>query len=160
MNSEHNFGDFRQNFDKNPMATIRMIRSRPDRILPPWSEEEKAAVRAFAVDVKRSLERDFDESLACEVSCVYLLDDPDRLDLLTLARACASAEAVPPPARRLTAGGLGVELTARSADEGRASQGCKIRFGRNRIIRIVAIEILSEFYQKSARILWEFVRNL
>ena len=36
MNSAHNFDDFRQNFNKIPMAMIRMIRSRPGRILQPW----------------------------------------------------------------------------------------------------------------------------
>ena len=39
------------------------------------------------------------------------------------------------------------------------TQGCKIRSGRDRIIRIIAIEILSEFCQKSSILCSELFRN-
>ena len=46
-----------------------------------------------------------------------------------------------------------VELEAEAVEEGSASgdQGCKIRSGRDRIIRIIAIGIWSEFCQKSSK---------
>jgi hypothetical protein len=82
------------------------------------SASEEFAVRAFARDAAEALEAAVldTEGVDAQVTCLYRLDDPTRVDLLTLGQACAVPRRAQ-AARRLSDGGLGVLLSLASPVE-------------------------------------------
>ena len=67
--------------------------------------------------------------------------------------------------RRVHQDGAGIALPSHAPAEGpgfpgcRGPQGCKIRSGRDRIIRIIAIEIRSKLCRKSSKLCSAIIRN-
>ena len=126
---------------------IRMIRSRLDRILHPCRQvlAEIAARRASAAELAQRRYCELREQVAIErdrVQRLHFISYVARLLMSSPFRFFGSNEE-----KKAMAMTMPVEITTTFG----ADQGCKIRSGRDRIIRIIAIGISSKFCQKSPK---------